>query len=123
LLILGFVLIRRGKRDAHKKAMLAAVAVSALFLISYLTYHYSTAAVTVFPRDRFPRWAPFYYGMLITHVVLAVVILPMVIMTLRFALKNQLAKHRRLARWTLPLWLYVSVTGVLVYLVLYRWCV
>jgi uncharacterized membrane protein YozB (DUF420 family) len=122
LLVSGWVLIKRGREEAHKKAMLSAVVVSALFLASYLTYHFNTAAVTLFPKDRFPNLAPYYYGMLLTHVVLAVVILPLVLMTLRYAFRDDRKRHRRLARITLPIWLYVSVTGVLIYLVLYKFC-
>lgn len=122
LLLAGWRRIRRGDRTGHKRAMLAAVAVSAAFLASYLTYHFQTDAVTPFPRERFPDLALPYYIMLGSHVILAAICLPLVIATLTFALRDRLVRHRRLARITLPVWLYVSVTGVLIYLILYRWC-
>jgi uncharacterized membrane protein YozB (DUF420 family) len=98
--------------------MVAAVATSTLFLACYLTYHFH-AGRTYF---REPSWlVPYYRVLLLTHTILAVVIVPMVAVTLWRALRGQFEKHRRLARWTLPIWIYVSVTGVLVYLVLYHW--
>ncbi len=122
-LTVGWIAIRKGRITAHKRCMLAAVTTSAVFLASYLTYHFSTEVVTTFPKDAYPTMAPFYYAILLSHTVLAVVILPMVLVTLRHALKDRLDRHRRLARWTMPIWLYVSVTGVLIYLILYVWCV
>jgi len=122
LLILGFVLIKRGNRRAHGAVMIAATAVSAVFLAGYLTYHFAVVPElghTPYNGEGALRVA--YYGMLITHVVLAAVNLPLVILTLLHAWKQRWEKHRRLARITWPIWLYVSVTGVLVYLVLYRW--
>lgn len=117
LLLCGFVLIRTGRREAHKRAMLAAVACSALFLVSYLTYHAQVGSV------RFTRTGPIrtvYLTILLTHTVLAVVILPLVLVTLRRAWRGDFVRHRRLARITFPLWAYVSVTGVVVYWMLYR---
>ena len=116
-LVWGFVLIRQGRREAHRRAMLAAVACSALFLVSYLTYHAQVGSV------RFARTGPIrtvYLGILLTHTVLAAAILPLVLVTLRRALRQDFGRHRRLARVTLPLWAYVSVTGVVVYWMLYR---
>ena len=116
-LLWGVVLIRQGRRDAHRRAMLAAVACSALFLVSYLAYHAQVGSV------RFARTGPIravYLGILLTHTVLAVAILPLVLVTLRRALRQDFARHRGLARVTLPLWAYVSVTGVVVYWMLYR---
>jgi uncharacterized membrane protein YozB (DUF420 family) len=117
LLIGGYALIRSGRREAHRKAMLSAVAASALFLISYLIYH-SFHGSTPFPGRGAVRVV--YFFILVTHVVLAALILPLALVTLRLALRGQLQRHRRLARWTLPLWLYVSVTGVIIYWMLYR---
>ena len=97
--------------------MLSAVAVSALFLVSYVVYH-STYGSVRFAGQGLVR--PVYFTILITHVVLAALIVPLVWLTLRRALRGEFARHRRLARWTFPLWLYVSVTGVVVYLMLYH---
>jgi len=98
--------------------MLAAVTVSALFLVSYLTYHFTTHAVT---RFRDPTWfRPIYLGILVTHTVLAVPLVPLVLMTLQRARRARFDAHRRLARWVWPIWMYVSVTGVVIYLLLYQ---
>lgn len=117
LLIGGWLLIRRRKIEAHKKTMLAAVSVSVLFLVSYLVYHYNVGSVK-FQKTGAIRTV--YFTILLTHTVLAVVVAPMAILTLRRALRGEYQKHRALARITLPLWLYVSVTGVVVYLMLYH---
>jgi uncharacterized membrane protein YozB (DUF420 family) len=117
LLIWGWTLIRRGEREKHRRAMLAAVATSALFLTSYLIYHAQVGSV------RFQKTGPIrsiYLGILLTHTVLAVVVVPMAVITLARALKGRFDRHKAIARWTLPVWLYVSVTGVIVYLMLYR---
>jgi len=117
LLATGYVLIRRGRRDAHKRVMLAALACSALFLTSYLVYHAQVGSV------RFRGQGPIrtvYFTILLTHTVLAVAIVPLVVMTLVPALRARFDRHRRLARITLPLWGYVSVTGVVIYWMLYR---
>jgi uncharacterized membrane protein YozB (DUF420 family) len=117
LLGTGYVLIRRGRRQAHKRVMLAALVSSALFLTSYLVYHAQVGSV------RFRGQGPvrtLYFTILLTHTVLAVVIVPLVAMTLVPALRGRFDKHRRLARITLPLWAYVSVTGVVIYWMLYR---
>ncbi len=116
-LVWGFVLIRQGRREAHRRAMLAAVACSALFLVSYLTYHVQVGSVR-FARTGAIRTV--YLGILLTHTVLAAAILPLVLVTLRRALRQDFGRHRSLARVTLPLWAYVSVTGVVVYWMLYR---
>jgi uncharacterized membrane protein YozB (DUF420 family) len=116
-LLCGFVLIRAGRREAHRRAMLAAVTCSALFLVSYLVYHAQVGSV------RFTRTGPIrtvYLTILLTHTVLAAVIVPLVLVTLRRAWRGDFARHRRLARITFPLWAYVSVTGVVVYWMLYR---
>jgi uncharacterized membrane protein YozB (DUF420 family) len=117
LLLAGWALIRRGNRVAHKRVMLAAVACSALFLVSYLTYHFQVGSV------RFPGQGPIrtvYFTILITHTILATAIVPLVLITLNHGLRERFDKHRRIARVTLPLWAYVSVTGVVIYWMLYR---
>ena len=117
LLLAGFYFIRRRKINAHLACMLGAVSVSVLFLISYLIYHYNHGS-TRFQGQGAVR--QIYLTILLTHTVLAVVIVPLVIWTLRRAFRGEFAKHRRISRWTFPLWLYVSVTGVIVYLMLYQ---
>jgi uncharacterized membrane protein YozB (DUF420 family) len=117
LLCLGFLAIRRGRREAHIRFMIAALATSTLFLASYLTYHFNTEAVTRYVKQDWTR--PLYFAILISHTILAVVVLPLVVMTVVRAAKGQFDKHRRIARITLPVWLYVSVTGVTIYLMLY----
>ncbi|HSW51775.1 MAG TPA: DUF420 domain-containing protein [Sulfuricaulis sp.] len=117
LLVRGWVLIKRRDFEAHKKTMLAAFATSALFLVSYLVYHYNVGSVK-FTGTGAIRVV--YFAILISHIVLAAVITPLALMTLYRAWKNQLDRHRRLARITLPMWLYVSVTGVAVYAMLYH---
>jgi uncharacterized membrane protein YozB (DUF420 family) len=116
LLLAGYRAIRRRDVATHRACMLAAVAASALFLASYLVYHYH-AGSRPYTGTGPVRIA--YFVVLLTHVVLAAVNLPMVIVTLARALGGRVDRHRAVARWTLPLWLYVSVTGVLVYLMLY----
>jgi uncharacterized membrane protein YozB (DUF420 family) len=116
-LLSGWVLIRRKQRDAHRACMLAACATSAAFLASYLVYHYNVGSVP-FQKQGLIRTV--YLAILFTHIVLAVAIVPLVFITLSRALAQRFDRHRRIARWTLPLWLYVSVTGVVIYLMLYR---
>ena len=117
LLSVGYVYIRSRKPIAHRNCMIAAFIVSALFLTSYLIYHYH-AGSTPFERDGWIRGV--YFAVLIPHIILAAVILPLALTTLYFAIRKRFAKHRRIARLTLPIWLYVSVTGVIVYLMLYH---
>jgi uncharacterized membrane protein YozB (DUF420 family) len=118
LLGAGYACIRRGHRRAHRNLMLTAVGTSTLFLIGYLTYHLSVRTVTHF-RD--PAWfRPFYLLILGTHTVLAAAIVPLVLVTVYRGLRERFDAHRRIARWTWPIWMYVSVTGVLIYLLLYR---
>jgi uncharacterized membrane protein YozB (DUF420 family) len=117
LLVTAWILIKRGRWIAHRNVMLAAVCTSLLFLVSYLTYHAQVGSV------RFTKQGPIrlvYFTILLTHTVLAAVIVPMVMVTLWRGLAAKYDRHRRIARWTLPMWLYVSVTGVIVYLMLYR---
>ena len=116
-LLTGYVLIRRGRIIAHKRCMLGALASSALFLTSYVIYHANTGS-RPFAGQGAVRVA--YFAILLTHVVLAAVILPLALTTATRGLKAQYARHVRIARWTLPLWLYVSVTGVVIYLMLYQ---
>lgn len=117
LLLCGFFFIRRRKVSAHKVCMLSALGASALFLICYLTYHYYHGT-TRFPGVGVVR--TFYLALLASHTVLAAFIVPLVLVTLFRALRGTFDLHRRIARWTLPVWLYVSVTGVAVYWMLYR---
>ena len=117
LLVTAYVLIRRGQIDLHRRVMLAACATSTLFLVCYLTYHAQVGSVR-FMRQGFVR--PLYFTILITHVTLAALVLPLAIITLSRALRERFDRHRAIARWTLPIWLYVSVTGVLVYVLLYQ---
>lgn len=117
LLFIGYLLIRSGRREAHRKSMLLAFGASTLFLASYLLYHWQHGS-TPFPGQGTIRYV--YFFILITHVVLAALIVPLALMTLRHALRGNFRKHRALARWTLPIWLYVSVTGVVIYWMLYR---
>lgn len=117
LLTTGYILIRRGRVAQHRAVMIAAFCTSVLFLISYLTYHAQIGS------KHFEGHGPIrivYFTILLTHTVLATVIVPMVLMTLSRGLKGKYDRHRAIARWTLPLWMYVSVTGVIVYLMLYR---
>jgi uncharacterized membrane protein YozB (DUF420 family) len=116
LLTAGYLFIRNQKVAAHKTCMLCAFATSTLFLVSYLIYHYQVGSVP-FQGQGWIR--TIYFSVLISHTVLATAIVPLVLITLTRALKGNFDRHRRIARWTLPLWLYVSVTGVVVYLMLY----
>ena len=116
LLAAGYLFIRSGRIAAHRLCMLSALVASTLFLISYLTYHYHVGSVPFTGRG----WIRgVYFTVLISHTALAVVIVPLVSVTLYRALKNDFDRHKRIARWTLPLWLYVSITGVIVYAMLY----
>ena len=117
LLCSGYIAIRRRRVSLHKTCMLSAFVTSTLFLVSYLTYHYHVGS-RPFTGQGGVRLV--YFTILISHTVLAAVIVPLVLLTLTRAWKAQWTRHRRLARWTLPLWLYVSVTGVVVYLMLYQ---
>jgi uncharacterized membrane protein YozB (DUF420 family) len=114
----GFYYIKHRNIRAHKACMIAAMAVSALFLTSYLVYHYNVGSVR-FTKQGWIRNV--YFPLLISHTILAAAVLPMVLRTVFLAVKGRFADHVRIARWTFPVWMYVSVTGVLVYLMLYRW--
>jgi uncharacterized membrane protein YozB (DUF420 family) len=119
LIVIGFRFIRRGRIAAHRACMIGAVTSSTLFLISYVIYHVGfKAGVTRFTGTGWVR--PLYFAILVSHTILAVVIVPFVIVTLTRALRGQFLRHRAIARWTFPMWLYVSITGVVVYLMLYH---
>ncbi len=117
LLVIGYVLIRRGNRERHKQVMLSALVCSAAFLISYLYYHYQVGSVH-FEGEGTVRTV--YLGILLTHTVLAAAVPPLAIITVVLGLRGRYERHRKIARVTLPIWLYVSVTGVVVYWMLYR---
>jgi len=117
LLACGYVAIRSGKMVVHKRFMLSAFWVSVAFLISYLIYHFRVGHVAFHGQG----WIrPVYFTLLLTHTALAIVIVPMILVTLRRAWMEKYDKHRIIARWTLPLWFYVCVTGVIVYLMVYQ---
>jgi putative membrane protein len=121
LIVTGFVLIKRGARDAHRATMLTAGVVSALFLVGYVTHKILMRGIhTPFGGEN-PMLRMFYYTMLVTHIVLAMAIAYLVPRTFLFAIKGDYVSHQRWARFTFPIWLYVSVTGVLVYFFLYQW--
>jgi putative membrane protein len=117
LVVLAYRAIRRLEIQRHRALMLSAAATSALFLVSYLTYHAQVGSVH-FTAQGLPRAV--YFAVLVSHTILAVVTLPLVLRTLYLGLKRRDDRHRRIARWTLPIWLYVSVTGVVVYVMLYH---
>jgi putative membrane protein len=117
LLVLGYRFIRHRRIIAHRNCQVAAFVISILFLTSYLTYHYYHGD-TKFLGQGIVR--PIYFAILISHIVLAIVIVPLVLITLYRAAGGDFLRHRNIARWTLPLWLYVSITGVIVYLMLYH---
>lgn len=120
LLSLGFVFIRQGRREAHRRCMLGAFATSCVFLITYVSHKILVqGAHTRLGAEGWIRG--FYYAMLLSHIVLAAAIVPLALMTLSRAWRGRLEAHRRLARWTWPVWMYVSVTGVLIYFMLYHW--
>ena len=115
----GLYLIRTGRRDAHKRAMLAGFVTSALFLVSYLYYHLVLrAGVTHFKGEGISR--PIYFAILLSHTILAAVVVPFILVTLYRALKGRFAEHKSIAPYTFAIWMYVSVTGVVIYLMLYK---
>ena len=115
----GFYCIKSGRREAHKRFMLTAFVTSTLFLISYLYYHLVLrAGVTHFKGEGV--WRPIYFAILLSHTFLAVVVVPFILVTLYRALKGNFARHRAIARYTFPIWLYVSVTGVVIFVMLYK---
>jgi uncharacterized membrane protein YozB (DUF420 family) len=119
----GYVFIRKKKQTAHRNCMIAAFVTSTLFLACYLTYHFYLAFALHRGPTKFidPAWfRPIYLTILITHTILAVTIVPLILMTLSRGLKGDFERHRKIARWTWPLWMYVSVTGVVIYFLLYQ---
>jgi uncharacterized membrane protein YozB (DUF420 family) len=123
LLLAGYVFIKRGNRVAHRNCMIGALLTSAVFLACYLTYHYKMKQVYGEAHTRFvdPAWfRPIYLGILLTHLVGAMAIVPLVLLTTVRAWRERFDAHKRIARWTWPVWMYVSVTGVVIYLLLYQ---
>ncbi len=118
LLAGGYAAIRAGKRDVHKLFMISAFTVSTVFLASYVIYHIRVKQLVLFQGQGWIR--PVYFTLLTSHTILAIVIVPMILITLRRAWLEKFDKHRLIARWTLPLWFYVCVTGVIVYLMVYQ---
>ena len=118
LLAGGYAAIRAGKRDVHKAFMISAFSVSTIFLASYVVYHLRVKQLVLFQGQGWIR--PVYFTLLTSHTILAIVIVPMILITLRRAWLEEFDKHRLIARWTLPLWFYVCVTGVIVYLMVYQ---
>jgi len=118
LLLFGYVAIKQGKKELHKKLMISALGISAAFLTSYLIYHYNV------PSKKFPDlgWIKtVYFIILIPHIILAALMVPMILKTFWHAFRGEWEKHKKIAKITFPIWMYVSVTGVLVYLMLYQW--
>ena len=119
LIATGYYFIRTGRRDAHKRMMIAAFVTSTLFLISYLYYHLVLrAGVTHFQGQGI--WRPVYFSILISHTFLAAIVVPFILITLYRALTGKFARHRAIARYTFPIWMYVSVTGVVIFVMLYK---
>jgi putative membrane protein len=122
-LTLGFIFIKRGNKNAHRNCMISAFVTSSIFLCCYITYHSYLALVLHRGPTHFanPAWfRPIYLTILITHTILAAAIVPMILITLNRARLQRFELHKKIARWTWPLWMYVSVTGVVIYLLLYR---
>ena len=117
LLLIGYKQIKNSNRETHKKVMLSALAISALFLISYLIYHHYVGSVP-YPYQNWTR--PVYFLILIPHIILAAVMVPFIIIAVWAAFKSNFERHAKIMRWTLPVWLYVSISGVIVYLMLYQ---
>ncbi|MEL0059355.1 MAG: DUF420 domain-containing protein [Verrucomicrobiales bacterium] len=123
LLLAGYVAIKRDQKERHKRCMLLALITSTLFLTCYVIYHVGMQRVYGSAHTRFvdPAWfRPWYLALLASHLLLAIAIVPMVLMTVYHAIRGNFEKHRKIARWTWPCWMYVSVTGVVIYLLLYR---
>ena len=120
LLTAGFICIKTGREKAHRACMISAFSVSIIFLVFYVLHKYLVQGVHT-PFGGEGAWRTFYYIMLVTHIVLAIAIVPLVLTTLTLAIKGKRERHRAWARWTFPIWYYVSVTGVLVYCFLYQW--
>lgn len=114
-LIVGYYFIKRNNVKGHRAAMLTAFGLSSVFLVSYVTYHF-LGERTIYGGEGVLKYT--YYFILLTHIVLAIAIVPLVLLSVYFGITNQLAKHRRISKWTFPIWLYVAITGVLVYLMI-----
>ena len=120
LLTAGYACIRTGREKAHRNCMVSALAVSAVFLVFYVLHKILMQGVhTPFAGEGI--WRTFYYSMLVSHIVLAIAILPLILRTITLAIRGERSRHKAWARWTFPIWYYVSVTGVLVYFLLYQW--
>lgn len=119
-LLAALLAIRRQRRDWHRRFISVAFAATSLFLVSYLAYHFTTPSVR-YAGTGYLRYL--YYLILCTHILLAIIIVPLAMYTMALALKNQVGRHRKLARWTMPIWLYVSLTGVIVYLMISQYYV
>tara|TARA_B000000565_G_C23642022_1_gene323131 strand:+ start:108 stop:566 length:459 start_codon:yes stop_codon:yes gene_type:complete len=123
LLLAGYVAIKRDQKERHKRCMVSALITSTLFLTCYVIYHVGMQRVYGSAHTRFvdPAWfRPWYLALLASHLLLAIAIVPMVLMTVYHAIRGNFEKHRKIARWTWPCWMYVSITGVVIYLLLYR---
>ncbi|MEE9553224.1 MAG: DUF420 domain-containing protein [candidate division Zixibacteria bacterium] len=115
-LIAGRVMIKRGRQDLHKRFMITALTTATMFIIFYLIYHYQVGSVKYSHHD----WTrPLYFAILITHTILATVMVPFIVTAVVFAFKGKFDKHKRIVRWVWPVWIYVSVTGIVIYLMLY----
>ncbi len=121
LLVVGFLLIKARRETAHKWTMISAFAVSVAFLISYLAYHVWPVGAKATPFGGAGAVRGVYYAILISHIVLAMAVPVLAVVTIYFGLRDRRPRHRKMAKWTLPIWLYVSVTGVVIYLMLYQW--
>ncbi len=117
LAVAAYIFVRRGNRMAHKVLMITALIVSSLFLVFYLHYHYQVGNIPFAGQGAI---RPVYFSILVSHVVLAAIMVPMILTAVTFAVQGQLGRHRRIARWTLLVWVYVSVTGVLIYLLAFQ---
>jgi uncharacterized membrane protein YozB (DUF420 family) len=116
-LILGFIQIKKGKQTVHKKLMISALISSAFFLISYVIYHYSAGSVP-YPYNDWTR--PVYFVILIPHIILAALMAPFILGAVYFAVKGNFARHKKITRWIWPVWIYVSISGIVIYMMLYR---
>lgn len=117
LLVVGFILVRNGSKVGHRAVMLSAMGVSAIFLTSYLIYH-ATSPIFLFRGEGAMKL--FYYAIMVSHVILAAIVTPMVVLAASHSLRGRIEAHRRIARWTWPVWIYVSATGIVVYVLLYH---
>lgn len=120
-LLVGFCFIKKGKKEAHKRSMICALICSSVFLACYVYYHYNSGHTT-FPKE-YPVARIVYFCILLPHVLLAIVNVPLIIITVLAAIKGNFEKHKRMARITFPMWMFVSVTGVIVYFMIYQWFV